>query len=103
MSAGHLLGDVVMELAVFALLYGLSYGLLVFMLSAGLTLIFSMMGVLSFAQGSFYMLGAYFAYAISIKFGFWQALLIAPGTRGSPRRPDRAIRATVSAQVRPRA
>lgn len=67
-----------MELAVFAVLYGLSYGLLLFMLSAGLTLIFSMMGVMSFAQGSFYMLGAYFAYVISIKFGFWQAMLIAP-------------------------
>ncbi len=34
--------------------------LLLFMLSAGLTLIFSMMGVLNFAHASFYMLGAYF-------------------------------------------
>ena len=43
-------------------LYGISYGLLLFMLAAGLTLIFSMMGVLNFAHASFYMLGAYSAY-----------------------------------------
>ena len=40
------------------LLNGLSFGLLLFMLSAGLTLIFSMLGVLNFAHASFYMLGA---------------------------------------------
>ena len=40
-------------------------GLLLFMLSSGLTLIFSMMGVLNFAHASFYMLGAYFAYTIT--------------------------------------
>ena len=39
------------------LLNGLSSGLLLFMLSSGLTLIFSMMGVLNFAHASFYMLG----------------------------------------------
>ena len=44
---------------------GLVTGLLLFMLSAGLTLIFSMMGVLNFAHASFYMLGAYFGYQIS--------------------------------------
>ena len=43
----------------------MSYGLLLFMLSSGLTLIFSMMGVLNFAHASFYMLGAYFAYPLS--------------------------------------
>ena len=42
-------------------LNGVTYGLLLFMLSSGLTLIFSMMGVLNFAHASFYMLGAYFA------------------------------------------
>ena len=41
------------------------------MLSAGLTLIFSMMGVLNFAHASFYMLGAYFGYQISLYVGFW--------------------------------
>jgi branched-chain amino acid transport system permease protein len=67
-----------MEFVFFTLLYGVSYGLLLFMLSAGLTLIFSMMGVLSFAHGSFYMLGAYFAYVVTTKIGFWSALLMAP-------------------------
>jgi branched-chain amino acid transport system permease protein len=48
------------------------------MLSAGLTLIFSMMGVLNFAHASFYMLGGYFAFTLSRVFGFWLALLLAP-------------------------
>lgn len=67
-----------MEFTLVTLLNGLSYGLLLFMLSAGLTLIFSIMGVLNFAHASFYMLGAYFAYAISIRIGFWPALIVAP-------------------------
>jgi branched-chain amino acid transport system permease protein len=67
-----------MEFTLITLLNGLSYGLLLFMLSSGLTLIFSMMGVLNFAHASFYMLGAYFAYTISDQIGFWPALFIAP-------------------------
>ncbi|MBI3283995.1 MAG: branched-chain amino acid ABC transporter permease [Burkholderiales bacterium] len=67
-----------MEFTLITLLNGVSYGLLLFMLSSGLTLIFSMMGVLNFAHASFYMLGAYFAYAISIRLGFWPALLLTP-------------------------
>ncbi|MFT4267588.1 MAG: branched-chain amino acid ABC transporter permease [Xenophilus sp.] len=67
-----------MEFFTISLLNGLSYGLLLFMLSSGLTLIFSMMGVLNFAHASFYMLGAYFAYALSGVIGFWPALFIAP-------------------------
>ncbi len=67
-----------MDLILVNLIDGLVYGLLLFMLSAGLTLIFSMMGVLNFAHASFYMLGAYFAYQISTHFGFWTGLLIAP-------------------------
>jgi branched-chain amino acid transport system permease protein len=66
------------EFTVITLLNGLSYGLLLFMLSSGLTLIFSMMGVLNFAHASFYMFGAYFAYAISSKLGYWPALVLAP-------------------------
>ena len=42
-------------------LYGISYGLLLFMLAAGVTLIFSMMGVLNVALASFFMRGAYSA------------------------------------------
>jgi branched-chain amino acid transport system permease protein len=67
-----------MEFTIFTLLYGVSYGLLLFMLSSGLTLIFSMMGVLNFAHGAFYMFGAYFAYEVTTHLGFWYALLIAP-------------------------
>ena len=61
-----------------SLLNGLSYGLLLFMLSSGLTLIFSMMGVLNFAHASFYMLGAYFGFQVTEWLGFWPALLLAP-------------------------
>jgi branched-chain amino acid transport system permease protein len=68
----------VVELVTFSLLNGLVTGLLLFMLSSGLTLIFSMMGVLNFAHASFYMLGAYFAYTISGYLGFWTGLLVAP-------------------------
>ncbi len=67
-----------MEFFTISLLNGISYGLLLFMLSSGLTLIFSMMGVLNFAHASFYMLGAYFAYSVTLFLGFWPALLIAP-------------------------
>jgi branched-chain amino acid transport system permease protein len=67
-----------MEFFTISMLNGLSYGLLLFMLSSGLTLIFSMMGVLNFAHASFYMLGAYFAYALSQSTGFWPALFLAP-------------------------
>jgi branched-chain amino acid transport system permease protein len=48
------------------------------MLSSGLTLIFSMMGVLNFAHAGFYMLGAYAGYTISRIAGFWPALVLAP-------------------------
>ena len=67
-----------MESFLISLLNGLSYGLLLFMLSSGLTLIFSMMGVLNFAHASFYLLGAYFGWALSAHIGFWLALLLAP-------------------------
>lgn len=67
-----------MELFTISMLNGLSYGLLLFMLSSGLTLIFSMMGVLNFAHASFYMLGAYVAYSIARLVGFWPGLVLAP-------------------------
>ena len=72
-----------MEFFLVSLLNGVSYGLLLFMLSAGLTLIFSLMGVLNFAHASFYMLGAYFAYQTSVHLGFWPALVIAPALVGA--------------------
>ena len=75
-----------MEFFFISTLNGLSYGLLLFLLSSGLTLIFSMMGVLNFAHASFYMLGAYVGYTVSQLVGFWPALVIAPlvvGAMGS--------------------
>ncbi|WP_269499103.1 branched-chain amino acid ABC transporter permease [Castellaniella sp. S9] len=67
-----------MEQLATPLLNGVIYGLLLFMVSAGLTLIFGMMGILNFAHASFYMLGAYFAYALQDVFGFWPAIIVSP-------------------------
>jgi len=67
-----------MEFFTISLLNGISYGLLLFMLSSGLTLIFGMMGVLNFAHASFYMLGAYVAFSLTDLMGFWLALFFAP-------------------------
>jgi branched-chain amino acid transport system permease protein len=67
-----------LELIVFSTLNGVLYGMLLFLLASGLTLIFSMMGVLNFAHASFYMLGAYFGYQISRYVGYWPGLVLAP-------------------------
>ncbi len=56
------------------LLNGVQYGLLLFLLAAGLTLIFGIMGVVNLAHGSFYMIGAYLAYALT---GAWDSLALA--------------------------
>src|SRR5215470_12763881 len=67
-----------LELVTFSLLNGIVYGLLLFMLSSGLTLIWSMMGVLNFAHASMFMLGAYLSWQIGRYAGFWPALVLAP-------------------------
>src|SRR6201999_3614378 len=67
-----------MEIVLVSLLNGLVYGMLLFMLASGLTLIFSMMGVLNFAHASIYMIGAYLAFTVSQFLGFFPALIIAP-------------------------
>lgn len=60
-------------------LNGLAYGVLLFLLSVGLTLIFGMLDVVNLAHGSFYMLGAYAGLAIIGATGnFWLALVAAP-------------------------
>jgi branched-chain amino acid transport system permease protein len=46
-------------------LNAVQYGLLLFLVASGLTLIFGIMGVINLAHGSFYMLGAYLAYALA--------------------------------------
>jgi branched-chain amino acid transport system permease protein len=67
-----------MEIVLISLLNGVVYGMLLFMLASGLTLIFSMMGVLNFAHASIYMIGAYLAFTVSQVVGFFPALIIAP-------------------------
>jgi branched-subunit amino acid ABC-type transport system permease component len=70
----HVLADVFAQV-----LNGLSYGVLLFLLSVGLTLIFGMLDVVNLAHGSFYMLGAYAGLAlIPVTGSFWAALLLAP-------------------------
>lgn len=66
-----------MDTLLFSLLNGVIYGLLLFMVSAGLTLVFGMMGVLNFAHASFYMLGAYFAFTLQGLLGFGLAVVVA--------------------------
>lgn len=66
------------ELTFFSLLNGLVYGMLLFMLASGLTLIFGMMGVLNFGHAAFYMLGAYLAYTVAGAMTFWAGLVVAP-------------------------
>jgi branched-chain amino acid transport system permease protein len=66
------------ELVTVSLLNGIVYGLLLFMLTSGLTLIFSMMGVLNFAHASVFMVGAYLSYQFARWVGFWPALVLAP-------------------------
>jgi len=73
-----------MDLAVFLVqcLNALQYGLLLFLVASGLTLIFGILGVINLAHGSFYMIGAYLAYALApwaaanVGGGFFTALAI---------------------------
>ena len=60
-------------------LNGLAYGVLLFLLSVGLTLIFGMLDVVNLAHGSYYMLGAYAGLTLIAASGsFWLALVVAP-------------------------
>ncbi|HDM08980.1 MAG: branched-chain amino acid ABC transporter permease [Deltaproteobacteria bacterium] len=60
-------------------MHGLAYGMVLFLVSAGLTLIFGMMGILNIAHASFFMLGAYFCYQVlSMTGNFWVSLIVAP-------------------------
>ena len=64
-------------------IHGLAYGMLLFLVASGLTLIFGMMGILNIAHASFAMLSAYFCYQVLLMTGnFWVALLIAPVVAG---------------------
>ncbi|PKN28424.1 MAG: branched-chain amino acid ABC transporter permease [Deltaproteobacteria bacterium HGW-Deltaproteobacteria-21] len=66
------------EIPVF-FLHGLGYAGLLFLVSAGLTLVFGMMNVLNFAHAAMYMLGAYFSFSILMWSNqFWLSLIVCP-------------------------
>ncbi len=69
-----------MSILLIFFLNGLTNGLLLFLIAAGLTTIFGVMGILNFAHGSLYMLGAYLSYSLVVQgqLNFWLALAIAP-------------------------
>ncbi len=60
-------------------LNAVQYGLLLFLVASGLTLIFGIMGVINLAHGSFYMMGAYLAFAIAPLFGQQFLLMLLVG------------------------
>lgn len=72
-----------LEIMIISTLNGILFGMLLFLMASGLTVIFSMMGVLNFAHASFYMLGAFFGFEISRHVGFWPGLVVAPVLVGS--------------------
>src|SRR5438445_8371116 len=67
-----------MDLATFAvqLLNGVQYGLVLFLVASGLTLVFGILGVINLAHGAFYMLGAYVAYWLTLQTGSFLIALI---------------------------
>jgi branched-chain amino acid transport system permease protein len=68
-----------MDLATFLiqLLNALQYGLLLFLVASGLTLVFGILGVINLAHGSFYMIGAYLAWSLSERLGnLWLAIAV---------------------------
>jgi branched-chain amino acid transport system permease protein len=60
-------------------LNAVQYGLLLFLVASGLTLIFGIMGVINLAHGSFYMIGAYLAFVLAPYFGDWYLTKLAVG------------------------
>ena len=64
-----------MDIFLIQLLNAVQYGLLLFLVASGLTLIFGIMGVINLAHGSFYMIGAYLAWSLAQHLGsFWLAI-----------------------------
>jgi branched-chain amino acid transport system permease protein len=64
-------------------IHGLAYGMLLFLIASGLTLIFGMMGILNIAHAAFAMLAAYFTFTVwQLTGSFWLALIIAPLVAG---------------------
>jgi branched-chain amino acid transport system permease protein len=68
-----------LDIYVIQAIHGIVYGMLLFLVAAGLTLVFGMMGVLNLSHAGFYMLGAYLAFSVvSYTGSFWLSLLFAP-------------------------
>lgn len=70
-----------MEFSSFVLFFlnGMTFGMVLFLIASGLSLIFGVLGVLNFAHGTLYMLGAYLTFwALGLFGNYWTALLIAP-------------------------
>jgi branched-chain amino acid transport system permease protein len=67
-----------MEILLTSVFNGVVYGLILFMISSGLTLIYGMMGILNLAHASFFMLGAYIGYLLSSLGFFWPGMIVAP-------------------------
>ncbi len=68
-----------LETLLFQGLVGLSQGMFLWLISSGLTIVFGILGILNFAQGAFYMLGAFTGYSIIRATGsFWLSVVIAP-------------------------
>ena len=64
-------------------IHGLAYGMVLFLVASGLTLIFGMMSILNIAHASFFMLGAYFCFQVlSMTGNYWVSLLVAPIAAG---------------------
>jgi len=71
------------SLFVIQFINGLSFAMLLFLITSGLTIIFGVLRILNFAHGSIYMLGAYISYSLTTHFSgilgsFWASLIIAP-------------------------
>lgn len=60
------------------LLNGIALGALLMVLSSGLAMIYGLRGVVNFAHGALYMSGAYIAFTLAERVGFWLALLVVP-------------------------
>lgn len=68
-----------MSLYLFQALNGIGLGMIYFLISVGLTIIFGLLNFVNFAHGAYYLLGSYLAFTIvSLSGNFWLALLLAP-------------------------
>lgn len=68
-----------MNLYLFQLVNGIGLGMIYFLISVGLSIIFGLLNVVNFAHGAFYLLGAYLSYtAVSVTGNYWVALIVAP-------------------------